>query len=104
VGSFLRRTSLDELPQIFNVIRGEMSLVGPRPLVRDEDVLVTGLDRQRLHLTPGMTGPWQVLGSSRIPMQEMVGIDYLYVAGWSLWGDLKILVRTVQHVFGGGNR
>jgi lipopolysaccharide/colanic/teichoic acid biosynthesis glycosyltransferase len=51
-----------------------------------------------------MTGPWQVLGSSRIPMQEMVGIDYLYVAGWSLWGDLKILVRTVQHVFGGGNR
>ncbi len=104
VGSFLRRTSLDELPQILNVIRGEMSLVGPRPLVRDEDVLVTGLDRQRLHLTPGMTGPWQVLGSSRIPMQEMVGIDYLYVAGWSLWGDLKILVRTVQHVFGGGNR
>ena len=73
------RTSLDELPQLFNVLRGEMSLVGPRPLVADEDAQVLGLDRSRLHLTPGMTGPWQVLGA-RVPMQEMVGIDYLYVA------------------------
>jgi exopolysaccharide biosynthesis polyprenyl glycosylphosphotransferase len=97
VGGLLRRTSLDELPQLFNVIRGEMSLVGPRPLVTDEDAQVLGLDRSRLHLTPGMTGPWQVLGS-RVPMQEMVGIDYLYVAGWSLWLDLKILVRTGRHV------
>ena len=60
---FLRRTSLDELPQLFNVLRGEMSLVGPRPLVIDEDAQVVGLDRSRLHLTPGMTGPWQVLGA-----------------------------------------
>jgi exopolysaccharide biosynthesis polyprenyl glycosylphosphotransferase len=97
VGSFLRRTSLDELPQLFNVVRGEMSLVGPRPLVIDEDALVVGLDRSRLHLTPGMTGPWQVLGT-RVPMQEMVGIDYLYVANWSLWLDVKILLRTVSHV------
>ena len=97
VGTFLRRSSLDELPQIFNVMRGEMSLVGPRPLVTDEDAQVLGLDRSRLHLTPGMTGPWQVLGT-RVPMQEMVGIDYLYVANWSLWLDLKILVRTVRHV------
>jgi exopolysaccharide biosynthesis polyprenyl glycosylphosphotransferase len=102
VGTFLRRTSLDELPQFFNVLAGEMSLVGPRPLVIDEDALVFGLDRSRLHLTPGMTGPWQVLGA-RVPMQEMVGIDYLYVANWSLWLDLKLLLRTVQHVARGGN-
>jgi lipopolysaccharide/colanic/teichoic acid biosynthesis glycosyltransferase len=97
-GRFLRSTSLDELPQLLNVIRGEMSLVGPRPLVLDEDSQVQGLDRQRLHLTPGMTGPWQVLGSARIPMSEMVGIDYLYVANWSLWRDVKLILRTVGHV------
>jgi exopolysaccharide biosynthesis polyprenyl glycosylphosphotransferase len=90
VGAILRRTSLDELPQLFNVIRGEMSLVGPRPLVVDED------------LTPGMTGPWQILGA-RVPMQEMVGIDYAYVAGWSLWLDVKVLIRTAKHVLRGGN-
>ena len=99
VGRFLRRTSLDELPQLINVVKGEMSLVGPRPLVVDEDALVHGLDRSRLHLTPGMTGPWQVLGSTRVPMNEMVAIDYLYVASWTLWTDVKILVRTVGHVF-----
>ena len=102
VGRFLRRTSLDELPQVFNVLRGEMSLVGPRPLVTDEDARVLGLDRSRLHLTPGMTGPWQVLGA-RVPMQEMVGIDYLYVANWSLWLDLKVLLRTARHVVRRGN-
>jgi exopolysaccharide biosynthesis polyprenyl glycosylphosphotransferase len=102
VGAFLRRTSLDELPQLFNVLRGEMSLVGPRPLVIDEDAMVVGLDRARLHLTPGMTGPWQVLGT-RVPMQEMVAIDYLYVSNWSLWLDLKLLLRTVRHVLRRGN-
>jgi exopolysaccharide biosynthesis polyprenyl glycosylphosphotransferase len=102
VGSLLRRTSLDEMPQLFNVLRGEMSLVGPRPLVVDEDAQVLGLDRSRLHLTPGITGPWQVLGA-RVPMQEMVGIDYLYLASWSLWLDLKLLLRTVRHVVGSAN-
>jgi exopolysaccharide biosynthesis polyprenyl glycosylphosphotransferase len=98
VGRLLRATSLDELPQLINVVRGEMSLVGPRPLVIDEDAKVAGLDRSRLHLTPGMTGHWQILGSARIPLGEMVGIDYLYVANWSLWTDVKILLRTVPYV------
>lgn len=100
VGQLLRRTSLDELPQLFNVIAGDMSLVGPRPLVVDEDEQITGADRRRLHLTPGMTGHWQILGSARVPLPEMVKIDYLYVSTWTLWTDLKILLRTVPHVLG----
>ena len=98
VGRFLRRTSLDELPQLFNVLRGDMSLVGPRPLVLDEDQLVHGWGRGRLAVAPGMTGLWQIFGSSRIPLEEMVKIDYLYVANWSLWLDVKILLRTVPYV------
>ena len=98
VGKLLRRTALDELPQLLNVWRGEMSLVGPRPLVVDEDAKIEGLDRSRLHLTPGMTGHWQILGSAKIPLHEMVGIDYLYVANWSLWTDLKIMLRTIPYM------
>jgi len=98
VGRFLRSTSLDELPQLFNVLGGSMSLVGPRPLVQDEDALIEGWQRRRLAVKPGMTGLWQIFGSSRIPLPEMVKIDYLYGANWSLWLDLKILIRTVPYV------
>jgi lipopolysaccharide/colanic/teichoic acid biosynthesis glycosyltransferase len=76
VGRVVPRTSLDELPQLFNVVRGQMSLLGPRPVVIDEDAKVRGLGRSRLHLTPGMTGPWQILGY-RVPIHELVGLDYL---------------------------
>lgn len=98
VGRRLRRASLDEMPQLLNVLRGEMSLVGPRPLVIDEDAQITGLDRRRLHLTPGMTGHWQILGSSRVALTEMVKLDYVYVANWSLWTDVKIILRTIPYV------
>jgi exopolysaccharide biosynthesis polyprenyl glycosylphosphotransferase len=100
VGRLLRHTSLDELPQLLNVVKGDMSLVGPRPLVPEEDRKVEGWARRRLHLTPGMTGNWQTLGAQRVPLHEMVKIDYLYIANWSLWGDIKALLRTVPHVFG----
>jgi exopolysaccharide biosynthesis polyprenyl glycosylphosphotransferase len=100
VGRVLRRSSLDELPQLVNVLKGEMSLVGPRPLVDEDDSRIEGWDRHRLHLTPGITGPWQVLGPGRLPLSEMVKLDYLYVATWSLWGDVKILVRTIAFVLG----
>ncbi len=100
VGKFLRRTSLDELPQLINVLRGEMSLVGPRPLVPEEDQRVAGRHRGRLQFSPGMTGPWQVLGPTRPPLAEMVKLDYLYGANWSLWSDLKFILRTVGHVTG----
>jgi exopolysaccharide biosynthesis polyprenyl glycosylphosphotransferase len=99
LGRVLRRYSLDELPQLLNVLRGDMSMVGPRPLVLDEDRWVSAWARERLSLKPGVTGPWQVLGASEIPFEEMVKIDYLYVTGWSIVNDLKLVFRTIPAIF-----
>ena len=101
VGRVLRRMSLDEIPQLWKVVRGDMSLVGPRPLVAEEDSRIQGWHRRRLQLTPGMTGHWQILGSARIPLDDMMKIDYLYVTNWSIWSDVKILLRTVPYVLSG---
>jgi exopolysaccharide biosynthesis polyprenyl glycosylphosphotransferase len=98
VGRLLRRFSIDELPQLVNVFRGEMSLVGPRPLIPDEHRNVADWARKRLDLRPGMTGLWQVLGRSDIPFDEMVKLDYLYVTTWSLWNDFRLLFRTIPLV------
>jgi exopolysaccharide biosynthesis polyprenyl glycosylphosphotransferase len=98
-GRFLRRYSLDELPQLINVVRGEMSLVGPRPLIPDEAQYVSDWARKRLSLKPGITGLWQVLGRSDIPFEEMTKLDYLYVINWSVWGDMCLLFRTVPVIF-----
>jgi exopolysaccharide biosynthesis polyprenyl glycosylphosphotransferase len=100
VGRFLRRTSLDELPQLFNLLKGEMSLVGPRPLIHEEDERILGWRRGRLDLVPGITGPWQLLGPHRVSLDEMVKIDYIYVGRWSVWTDIKILLRTILHAVG----
>jgi exopolysaccharide biosynthesis polyprenyl glycosylphosphotransferase len=98
VGRFLRHLSLDELPQLWNVLRGEMSLVGPRPMPLDVDEKIAGWGRRRLDLTPGITGLWQVLGRASIPFEEMVKLDYLYVTNWSLWQDVRLLIRTLPAV------
>ena len=101
LGWWLRRLSLDELPQLWNVVRGEMSLVGPRPLIPAEDEHVHGWARGRLDLTPGITGYWQVLGRTRIPFEEMVKLDYLYVMNWNLWEDVRLILRTLPVVIAG---
>jgi exopolysaccharide biosynthesis polyprenyl glycosylphosphotransferase len=102
VGRFLRRYSLDELPQLWNVVRGQMSLVGPRPLILPEtDALSEDWHLRRLELRPGLTGPWQINGRSETPFHEMVRFDYQYVAGWSLARDLEILLATMPAVLSG---
>jgi exopolysaccharide biosynthesis polyprenyl glycosylphosphotransferase len=102
VGRILRRLSLDELPQLFNVLTGDMSLVGPRPLIPAETEALDGAwQARRLDLRPGMTGPWQIQGRSETPFQEMVRLDYQYVAGWSLARDVEILLATLPAVLAG---
>jgi exopolysaccharide biosynthesis polyprenyl glycosylphosphotransferase len=98
VGRLLRRWSLDELPQFLNVMKGDMSLVGPRPLWVEEAKKCRGWTQKRLDITPGITGLWQVLGRTDIPFEEMVKLDYMYVTGWSLSWDIKLLMQTVPAV------
>jgi lipopolysaccharide/colanic/teichoic acid biosynthesis glycosyltransferase len=98
VGRWLRATSLDELPQLLHAVTGKMSLVGPRPLVPEEDARITGANRRRLEMRPGMTGVWQVNGASSIPINEMVVLDRAYLEDWSLWLDCRLLAQTASHV------
>jgi lipopolysaccharide/colanic/teichoic acid biosynthesis glycosyltransferase len=102
IGKFLRRTSLDELPQFFNVLRGEMSLVGPRPPIPYEVMAYDIWHRRRfLEIKPGITGLWQVEGRSRVKFDEMVRMDIKYAKTWSPWLDIKILFRTPMAVLRG---
>ena len=101
VGRVLRKYFVDELPQLINVLTGDMSLIGPRPLVLEESRHVDAWGRRRLDLKPGMTGVWQVLGRSEIPFEEMVKLDYHYVTTWSLAGDLRLLLQTIPLVLRG---
>jgi exopolysaccharide biosynthesis polyprenyl glycosylphosphotransferase len=98
VGRLLRLTSIDELPQLWNVLRGEMSLVGPRPMPLLTGEHIDGWARRRHDLTPGITGMWQVLGRASLPFEEMIKLDYLYVTNWSVWRDVRLLLRTVSVV------
>lgn len=98
VGHRIRKAHLDELPQLLNVLLGEMSLVGPRPLIEEEDALFCDGDRCRLWLTPGMTGPWQIRGPMVSPLAEMAKLDYLYISNWSLGRDIDILLKTAMGI------
>jgi lipopolysaccharide/colanic/teichoic acid biosynthesis glycosyltransferase len=100
IGRFLRRSSLDELPQLFNVLLGEMSLVGPRPPVPSEVAQYEDWQHGRLRAVPGMTGLWQVSGRSDVPFHDMVRLDLHYIRNWSLWLDLEIILRTLPAVIG----
>jgi len=95
IGQFLRRSSLDELPQFINILRGDMSLVGPRPPISYEIEHYQDWHKDRLRVTPGLTGLWQVSGRSQVPFDEMVRLDLHYIANWSLGLDLRIIWKTI---------
>jgi lipopolysaccharide/colanic/teichoic acid biosynthesis glycosyltransferase len=100
IGRFIRKTSIDELPQLFNVLKGEMSLVGPRPPLIREVAEYTNYDKQRLLVTPGCTGLWQVSGRSNIGFNEMVELDLKYIKKRNTWFDIKIIFKTILLLFG----
>src|SRR5205085_1576334 len=99
VGRFLRRFSLDELPQLVNVVRGEMSLVGPRPLPLRDYKRLEDWHKKRYLVLPGITGLWQVSGRSELDFEDLVRLDFLYLERWSILLDLSILLRTIPAVF-----
>ncbi|MGJ0741501.1 sugar transferase [Enterococcus casseliflavus] len=99
LGRFLRKSSLDELPQLINVLKGEMALVGPRPPLEREVVSYSEKDKQRLSVTPGCTGLWQVSGRNELSFQEMVALDLYYINNLSWLLDLKIIMKTIGVVF-----
>jgi lipopolysaccharide/colanic/teichoic acid biosynthesis glycosyltransferase len=102
LGRFLRKTSIDELPQLFNVLKGDMSLVGPRPLpVRDYEGFNEDWQRRRFSVRPGITCLWQIAGRSSIPFNRWMELDLEYIDGWSFWLDLQILLRTIPAVLRG---
>jgi len=101
LGAFLRKTSIDELPNLVNVLRGEMSIVGPRPPLPDEVSRYDDFARRRLSVKPGLTCYWQVMGRSRIGFPEWMVLDNKYVDDWTPWGDLAIMVRTIPAVISG---
>lgn len=101
VGRFMRRTSLDELPQLWNVLKGDMSIVGPRPPVPDEVREYTLEDRKRLDVIPGITCLWQIMGRSEIPFHEQVRLDKEYILASSVWKDIVILIKTIPAILGG---
>jgi exopolysaccharide production protein ExoY len=98
VGAILRQLSLDELPQLINILRGEMSVVGPRPIVLDEMKLYGKYARFYLRARPGLTGPWQVSGRNDVSYKRRVALDQAYVRTWSLWTDVAIVLRTIPAV------
>jgi lipopolysaccharide/colanic/teichoic acid biosynthesis glycosyltransferase len=100
VGKFIRKTSIDELPQLINVLRGEMSLVGPRPPLTREVAEYTEYDKMRLSVTPGCTGLWQVSGRNNLGFKEMVELDITYIEKRNIWFDIKIMLKTVKAVVG----
>ncbi|WP_249529631.1 sugar transferase [Paenibacillus brevis] len=100
VGRFIRKTSIDELPQLINVLRGEMSLVGPRPPLTREVAEYTHYDKKRLAVTPGCTGLWQVSGRNNLSFKEMVDLDITYIEKRCIVLDMKIILRTVKAMFG----
>jgi exopolysaccharide biosynthesis polyprenyl glycosylphosphotransferase len=101
VGAVLRRLSIDEMPQVLNVLRGEMSLVGPRPLPLRDYAMLEDWHRKRYLVLPGITGLWQISGRSNLTFDDLVRLDFFYIENWSIWLDISILIKTPLAVFGG---